>query len=80
MFGRFAVFALDRAGILGFGLLAIRCGLHHIYYYGGFVHAAAGRIGPVNPMATLLIAFGLNSINLQATILQGLMNGCHQRV
>jgi hypothetical protein len=31
-------------------------------------------------MATLLIAFGLNNINLQATILPSLTNGCHQRV
>jgi hypothetical protein len=29
-----------------------------------------GDMGPVNPMATLLIAFGLNNINLQAAILQ----------
>lgn len=64
-FGRFAVLALVLAGTLSFGLLPLATD------FPSFVTVMALFIMPlaawavVNPMATLILAFGLSSINLQ---------------
>jgi uncharacterized membrane protein YccC len=65
MFGRFAVLALTLAGLLSYGLLPLANDFPSFAWAMGMFMIPLGAWAAVNPMATLVLAFGLSNINLQ---------------
>jgi uncharacterized membrane protein YccC len=67
MFGRFAALALTLAAILCYGLLPLASDFPTFAMAMGLFMLPLGVWAAVNPMATLVLAFGLSNINLQGT-------------
>lgn len=67
MFGRFAALALTLAAILSYGLLPLASDFLTFAMAMGLFILPIGLWAAVNPMATLVLAFGLSNINLQGT-------------
>lgn len=65
LFGRFAAFALTLAAILSYGLLPLATDFPTFAMAMGLFMLPLGVWAAVNPMATLILAFGLSNINLQ---------------
>ncbi len=65
MFGRFVVLALTLAAGLNYGLLPLANNFVTFTIAMGLFMLPLGAWAAVNPMATLLLAFGLSNINLQ---------------
>ncbi|ALR21504.1 MULTISPECIES: FUSC family protein [Sphingomonadales] len=65
MFGRFAVLALTLAGLLCYGLLPLANDFAAFALVMGLFMLPLGAWAAVNPMATLVLAYGLSNINLQ---------------
>lgn len=65
MFGRFAVLALVLAGTLCYGLLPLANDFVTFAMAMSLFMLPLGAWAPINPMAILILAFGLSNINLQ---------------
>ncbi|EXS70308.1 hypothetical protein BF95_26105 [Sphingobium sp. Ant17] len=65
MFARFALLATLLAGILCYGLLPLAADFATFAMMMGLFMLPLGVWAAVNPMATLILAFGLSNINLQ---------------
>ena len=65
MFGRFAALALTLAAILCYALLPLASDFPTFAMAMGLFMLPIGTWAAVNPMATLVLAFGLSNINLQ---------------
>lgn len=65
MFARFALLATLLAGILCYGLLPLAADFSTFALMMGLFMLPLGVWAAVNPMATLILAFGLSNINLQ---------------